>query len=683
MTLRAVILGMLGAVLIAAVGYVNDQVLNLVSITDGRLLPVIVFGSLTLAMLTVGPLLGKVWPGGRFKSSELAIIVALMLIGCSIPTGGLFGTFVHSLALPAHHQQQSPGWQEQHLLDYAPPSMLPAEGRYDDTATRGLLMGLGKEGEPIGLGDVPWHHWRAPLMTWMPMVVLAAACMVCLGLIVHRQWSVREHLRYPIAEFATSLMAQDGRAFGPIFRDRLFLVGFLTVLAIRTVNGLNAWYPDTVPRIPLMFNFGGAAELVPWLTRDPWGWDLFFVYVCPIAVAFSFFLASDIALSLGLSQWIFIPISAFLITRGVDISSGYLSGGAVAWQRFGSYLAFAGILLYAGRHYYRNVLIQAVTFRRRDGVEAYAGWACRVLIAAAIALAAIMVSLGLDWLMAVLMVLLMLLMFVGTARIAAETGLFYIMPRWLPVAILFGLYGAYAMGPGALVILGMLCVVLCLDPGSSIMPYFVNALRICDLSAGKAGRFRPGRIGLASMGVYVAGVAVAVPVVLWAAYNFGLSRTQWRFDRVPTMTFRMASEAVTRLSQSEDLAGATQLGWLERILNIDPSGMFLWSAGAGVALVLVIGVLRLRMPRWPIHPIIFLVWQTWPMARLHHSFMLGWVLKTLITRFGGHGAYGKAKALMIGVIAADMLAGLGFMIAGAIYHAVTGLAPARYAIIPM
>ena len=42
------------------------------------------------------------------------------------------------------------------------------------------------------------------------------------------------------------------------------------------------------------------------------------------------------------------------------------------------------------------------------------------------------------------------------------------------------------------------------------------------------------------------------------------------------------------------------------------------------------------------------------------SFLVGWALKVLVTRFWGGKGYQKVKVAMIGVIAGEVLAGIGF-----------------------
>ena len=104
----------------------------------------------------------------------------------------------------------------------------------------------------------------------------------------------------------------------------------------------------------------------------------------------------------------------------------------------------------------------------------------------------------------------------------------------------------------------------------------------------------------------------------------------------------------------------------------------------GLAVVLVFSLLRLRYTWWPIHPIIFCVWGTQSMKALSASFLLGWIIKGTLSRLGllTSGRIARVRALMVGMIAGDLLAGVVFMIAGAVYYAVTRLTPPAYYIFP-
>lgn len=670
MTFRAVCLGLLGAVFIAAFGYLNDHILLLTHLV-GNHLPISVFGVLILLVIAVNPLLARL--GGRWKlaPSELAVAVALMLAGCSIPGSSLMRSHMQVLAMPIQMNQARPGWRAAHLLDYVPPQMLPADGRYDPQVMDGFLMGLRQRGRPIGLDQVPWAQWRGPLTTWMPLVVLMSLAAICLAMIVHPQWARRERLRYPIAEFATVLMGDDERAGEPIFRQRLFWLGLGILLAIRVVNGLHSWFPDSLS-IPLSFDLSPVAQKWPRLREVPNAGPLLLrLDIFPIVVAFAFFLSSEVSFSLGISELLFVLISVALFGRGVEASFHWLAGGGLAYQRFGSYLGMAIMLAYAGRRHYLGVLRAALTFRAAPSVERYTVWACRAFLLCAGGMAALLAWHGLDWPLAVLLVALMMLMYLVIARIIAETGLFYVEPWWQPAGVLFGLMGYAALGPHSIVVLGLACAVLCINPRECLMPFVTTALKITEDTG-----VRPARTGPAMGAVFVLALAVAVPVVFWANYNYGAAGRAWWIDTaIPQMPYEITQQAVNELRASGQLAASEALGTWGRLAAARPSPAFLWGTGIGLGLVVLLSVLRLRLAWWPIHPVLLLVWGTNPLGMFSDSFLLGWMVKSATVALGGSRAFRKGKALMIGVIAGDLLGGLLFMGIGATYYFVTGLRP--------
>ena len=100
--------------------------------------------------------------------------------------------------------------------------------------------------------------------------------------------------------------------------------------------------------------------------------------------------------------------------------------------------------------------------------------------------------------------------------------------------------------------------------------------------------------------------------------------------------------------------------------------------GKRLLTLLLCGVLRLRCPKWPIHPVMFLLWATWPMMVFNHSIFMGWMIKKGVLHFAGIKAAKKLTPLMYGIIAGEVMAAIGFMIFGAIYYWNTGERPLRY-----
>jgi hypothetical protein len=153
------------------------------------------------------------------------------------------------------------------------------------------------------------------------------------------------------------------------------------------------------------------------------------------------------------------------------------------------------------------------------------------------------------------------------------------------------------------------------------------------------------------------------------------------------MPFQAADKAINQLEFAGELEKSKQLTTWQRLGGIwaghETKGKFLWSVGVGLALVLVCSVLRLRFTWWPLHPVMFLVWNTFPLKHFSHSFLLGWLIKVAITKFGGGRGYRKALPLMIGIIAGDLLGGLIFMGQGAAYYFIHGqILTQKYRIFP-
>jgi hypothetical protein len=684
MTLRALIVGLIGAVAIATLGYLNDQaiLLDRSSLIAGHQLPILVIGTLIVVMVTVNPLLVRLRPSWSFRPAELGVATMLLLVSCSVPSRGLLANMIPALSMPVHHYRLDPGWRKNDLLGYVPPAMMlpapvaatagaaPANRSVDPNAVDWLITGAGQKDRWLPLRQVPWGSWTDPLVFWSPMLALMAVAVICLGLIVHRQWSSHERLRYPIADFTTALLSRPaGSLIGPIFRNRLFWIGLGAVAAIHFLNGLNKWHNEQLVKVPLEFSLAAIRTKWPRIDDFPWRSGMLSLRIYPVVIGFSFFLASEVSLSLGLSQWMFLLLWLVMVTHGVDMSTHYVGGGVGGWQRFGSYLALGLMILYTGRRYYGGVVRAAVTFRRQAAVERSAAWACRLLLLSLAAMVGLAVSQGLAWPLAILVFLIVLLMFVCVSRVTAETGLFFLQPRWQPLGVMVGFFGGAALGPEAMVIIGLLGMVLCLDTSQALMPYFVNSLRVCENLG-----VRPSRTVLPAGGTYAVAVAVGVVAALWISYNFGF-KTDWTKLRVPTDTFNVVNRQITDIRVAGELEKSRAMTPLGRLAAFRPDRTFLLSAGAGAMLVLVVGLLRLRLAWWPLHPVAFLVWDTAPMNAFSQSFLIGWLVKTAVTRLGGPQTYNKAKPLMTGLIAGDLLGVLVWMVIGAVYYVATGLVP--------
>ena len=671
MTVRAVIIGLLAAAIIPVAGYFSDQVLR-GTIFVGSQFPIGVFGPLVAVMVLVF-VIGR---GRRPRGAEAAIVLAMALAACNIPGGGLLRMLTRSIAMPLHFNKGNKAWEEAGVIKRVPPVMLPNEGRYD----RRFLESFRLETKPrIAPGSLPWDKWARPLSFWGLLALLLGIASISLALIVHRQWSRWERLRYPIAEFANTLLGSPTGGETSIFRSRLFWLGLLLLFGLHLVNGLAVRWPDTMISIPRSFPFEIILNKFPKLRAHPLTAYLFNVNIWPMVVAFGFLIASDVSLSLGLSQVFAAVIAAWLIRgMGLRMEGSADQGSPEGWQRAGSCIAIAVTLLYTGRLYYRQVLAGAFTFRRSGRTDNHAAWACRVFFLSVAAMVVMLHSVGLPWPLGLMLVAMIMLIYLVQARINAESGLVFSLLGWLPSVVLLGLFGAKALGPNAFIICGLVGAIFARDTHECLMPFILNGLWVSQRQG-----LRPRRVGVAAGGAFVLALLVGVPFGVWVDHNFGAEQGEKFATLVaPRMTFGAATSVVEQLKRSQDLRESERMSTWQRFASIRPNSRFLWSIGIGFAAVVLVSAMRLRFTWWPIHPIMFLVWGTWAMAILSHSFLLGWAIKRAVTKFGGSRTYEKARLLMFGVIAGELLGGLLWLIVGAIYYAATGDKPTRYDVFP-
>ena len=367
--------------------------------------------------------------------------------------------------------------------------------------------------------------------------------------------------------------------------------------------------------------------------------------------------------SLGISNLAHSLFFLAATTAGVTMSSDYLGGGVSPFLWFGAYLGVAMTIAYLGRRYYRAVLVRAFGLGRRDAdmqttVGPEAVWGFRIGLGCAVgAVLLLVVATGLNWMLAVLAVLLTGMLFLVVARISVETGLFFVQPGWHAVGILLALFGARALGPNMLIILGILSVVLTIDPRVCVTPMVANALKL-----GQSSRLKPGRLasGMSVSLLLALGVGIAATLYFQYAHGGG-SIYGWANDAA-----RMPFELLARKLPEMQLDGSGVQPF--RLNDFSPDRTFPVAAGTGLALVLLCSWLRLRTRWWPLHPVFFLVWGTFPANQLAASFLLGWAAKTVISRLGGGRTVARAKPLFIGLVAGEFALGLLWMLYGLAYY---------------
>lgn len=541
-----------------------------------------------------------------------------------------------------------------------------------------LLAGTGA-GVAESFDAVPWSAWWPTLRLWAGVALALGLGTLCLALIVHPQWSRRELLSYPIARFVEEIgQREPNRGWPAVAYHRAFWIALAGVLAVHVINGLDVWF-NTGVKVMLNMPFGPLRSLFPDASRVPLSFGLFEPRIYFTVIAFAFFLPQTVSLSLGLAQPLFVAVGAVMLANGLTWEYDKTEPSKTAFLRLGAFIGMALIILYTGRRYYGNVAASAVGFPRFRETPAYATWAARGFVASVAAGVALLVSGGLGWDLAILLVALFTLTWLVTTRIVCETGSFFVTNPYYPATIVTGLLGFEAMGPSGFLLITMASWVLMADPRESLMPYVANALHMVD-----RGGVSPGRASKWLVLACVASLVVAGVATLTLQYQHGLLSMSSEYSKqwVPSVPFERLSAELARTESLGTLQSAVQAAPITRFSLLNPwDGAAPWT-GIGLALVVGCAAARLRLPWWPIHPVLFLMWGTYANANFAFSFFIGWLIKVSVTGLGGAKAYHNVKPIMVGIVSGELLAMGLWTVVGATYYLVTGQPPSSYTIFP-
>ena len=396
-------------------------------------------------------------------------------------------------------------------------------------------------------------------------------------------------------------------------------------------------------------------------------------------VGFAYLLASDVSLALGIGPFLYPWVVGIMAAYGISLTTGGpYAPNAEGFMSFGAYFGILLMILYTGRHYYGQVFRRAVLIPATGSPAPESVWGARVCLVCATLFTVYLIAAGLDWPLAVMYTGMIFMFYLAIGRVSAETGAIIVDPPWPPGVAIWGIFGAQALGSRQVLIMLLLVAVLAMDPREALMPFVVNAFKVLDLR-----RVKVRRPAAWSVVALLIGLAVAIPVTLAFQYDRGVNwANYWTLVQAPQMAFTGTMRVQLRLSAQGTLAEAeATTGW-RRLLKMSPAPSSVIGFGVGLALVLAFAVTRLRLPKWPLHPVLFLVWSSYPGKWLAASFLLGWAIKVLVTKYGGVSLYQRLKPLMFGLIAGEMLGGLTPIMVGLVYWLATGQLPKVFNVLP-
>ncbi len=690
-TVRSVLFGLLGILIMSGLAGYHDNIRQAGPLMIGNHLP---GGAVTYLVLV-----GLVWNGiaGRISrrlalsQKELAVVLCATFVACFPPTSGLCRYLQRVILFPWYHLPGHPSWSDFDLFGYIRPSLfpepyigggvpLPGDPTYAayQQVYQGYFLGLGTGSRTISLADVPFGAWLRPLCYWGPLVFLIALSCISILFVVHRQWAYHEQLSYPLAQVTSRFCRRgDGLPGVPdVFRNRLFWWGFTPVMLLYLTEFLGAKYPASFPSVReflpnLRSWWVPVANLVPDLYKTPGWWQVCGQSLFFTVVGVAYFTSSEISLTMGLNSILLAVFSlVYLHLAGTPVTGGQMSN-----LRAGAYLGYTLVLLYTGRTYFRTVFAAAFGLgRARRALHAEDGaavLAARVLVLAFLGVLFVLHQMGLGWTQALLYSLLLLMLYFIFTRILCETGIPFLSPDWDPNSLMVSLFGTEVLGTRGLVMGHWIHRAIAHDPRENLMPYVAMGTKVADDNGMKLRRV----YAVILCSVFLA-IVVAFVSTTYTQYNVGGQAADPYAAKTPILSaFDTAARQFQEMVDIGTLEEAAKGTFWSRLPLAHGTPKLIRAFLAGLALVVVFSVLRFKYSRFPIHPILFLVWGSWAPASCWCSFLIGWFVKTLIVRMGGGGSYQRLKPLFIGVISGECVF-IGLHIAYTLlYRAIFGIAP--------
>jgi hypothetical protein len=666
LTLRALLLGLGGAGLIAAYAGFNDYVVKPGPPIAGDQLPIVPLALILLVGGAWNPLAGRLWKRLRLSGRELAVALIVMLVSVWLPGFGVFRALVPGLVRPWTHQPQHPDWEQQRTLERLPHHLFPlahdrGDGRYES------VYGNFESGTPGyhthgSDATIPWWPWIEVMGTWAPLILLLAIVLGALAILMHRQWSRHEQLSYPLASVYAAVIPAPGESMPAILRSRLFWIG--TVLPI-LITG-DRW---------LCVAFGVA----PWVWHGFWfneDIDRIFPVLKTIGwngvgnfhfagMGLAYFVASEVGFSVSFTYMIFGVVAAqyYFLTGEV------MSGPDRKDTETGAYLAYGAVLLVAGRTYYRTAFARA--FRRlRPGEDVVAPWAVRILMLGSAAMVWLLSScFGVDWFVACIYVVALQFYFLVLTRVISETGIPFMQFETDISFTLAITLGTPLIGPGSLTALFWVGWILCPDARVTLMPFAANSLKLAERTGVRLRAVVPAAL----VGIALA-LAIAFAAQVYNTYAFGGGRDGYapddRFNRATGLIADLGETG--RLQESEATHGVAKLALLTENTGV---GRHLGFLAFGAVGVITLFLVRTRRPGFLLHPLIFILWETWPAQMLWFPFLVGWIAKSAVVKYGGGRAYEAGKPFFLGLILGEIMIAAVIIVANLVLYLATGRTP--------
>lgn len=469
------------------------------------------------------------------------------------------------------------------------------------------------------------RHFLLPVLWWTGFVVVLGFIMMCINILIRKQWTHNEKLSYPIIQLPLAITAGGGQT--KFFRNRLLWFGFALGAGIDLLNGLHFFFP-LLPHVPVSYldhNFGRYFTAKPWnaIGRLP-------IPMYPFGVALGFFLPLDLAFS----TWFF-----YLFRKAQQVFAAAL--GLRALPRFpylnqqstGAWLGLFVVVLWMGRRHLITVA-RKIIFNVSDVDDTYEPLRYRQAFLG-IVVGMILVTLfclraGMSlWIIPPFFGIFFILS-TAITRVRAELG----PPTHELVGMNAGnmmvdVIGARRVGTQNLSIFPLFWFFSGRGYRGHLMPHQLESFKMAEQT-----RMDVRRLGLAMVVAMVLGSLSAFWALLHLSFKEGLDLIPIGHD---SGVFRLLESRVSHPTGG-DVAATSFMG-------------------VGMLMTFLLMFLRTRFLWWPLHPAGYALSTNFGIDYMWFCLVISSVIKWALLKYGGINAHRRAIPFFLGVILGEYCTG--------------------------
>jgi hypothetical protein len=557
-----------------------------------------------------------------FHSIELLIMYLMMCVSSSICSHNMMEIIVTSMGHAYWYATPENEWADL-ILPYLPRWLTVS----DMTTLRAYY-----EGEA---NLYRWSYirpWLKPFVWWLLFTAVLLWVMLCINVIIKRQWTERERLSYPIIQLPLAII--DGKR--QLIKNRSMWMGFAITGGMTLINGLHSIFP-VIPYIPLK----RLIDLQWYLTEKPWnaiGWTPITVH--PHLIGLGFLMPLDLLFS----SWFFYLVLKFqyILRSAVGGFRIFPSFPYANEQAFGAYIAIIIVSLWTGR---RHLIAVISNFIGRKGYEddPTSGISYRTAFLG-IVLGIVFLSIfsargGMTIWIAIGFFVIYYLLSTAVTRMRSELG-FPIHDAHYPLGpdhVTIISFGTRRLGPNNLAMLALYHW-FNRTYASHPMPHQLEGFKMAEELDRGNKRFNRNIIVALTL-ASVLSVIATFWLILDSFYKHGSASgyyTWWGSGGFGRETF----------------------WWLESWLSFpsDANIPAVGFIGFGFINSLILMAFRFRFLWFPFHPLGYAISSSWGI-HVWSSFFISWFIKAIILRYGGLSTYRKAVPLFLGLILGEYLVG--------------------------